>query len=327
MGPQIQRLLVLLQNIGLQLVLDRVNESIIVLAQFRAGKTDVVSARFSEDIVDFTCVVSDRSMAADVEDRLDTALLSAKTRLCHYSRNPQRHIVISACLPTTSLTEHVVVSLFDELKFQVQQFEATLTEIASPKRAVLLLPARLQPPHLRHFDGILRLLQGDESVLANPNSEEDVGLLASSSKLIISIYQRSREKGDPLSVGERRDLVLFEINNNPKFREYRHRIELFDHPEGEAITWLPKLLVKLHPTRPDAIVAANSATLLAARDLDKRHLAMHRKEGTLREGKRIRKLIVEGKLDEVKEQLSPFVFDRCLENGYFEQIKQTEGSF
>jgi len=235
------------------------------------------------------------------------------------------NVVLGASMPLDLLRKELVLAVVDEICKESGTFSSTILGDLPLEGTVILFPARLQPPHKGHFDGIVRLLEGDESLLADPRPES-VQLLKTMQTLVISIAQVSRQKGNPLHLGERRDLVTWEINKNPRLQKHRDRIELEPCPLGDPNDWLPALIRNLH-SKPDAIVTANSQTLVAARDVNLRTIEMVRDPKSSQSGTKVRELIAEGDFESVKNYLTTPVFERCQSQGYFQTIKDIETAY
>jgi nicotinamide mononucleotide adenylyltransferase len=258
---------------------------------------------------------------------LTKLLLQTEGGICHYVRDLAGNIIVRAAVHSTLVSKEVARMYIEEIRRELAGFVGkVLSKCAFKEGGVLLFPARLQPPHRGHIDAISRMLEGDVSILADPTNSGDCGLLEGFSKLVISMSQVCREKGNPLSLGERRDLLSWEFTNNTMLQRNQHRVDFESCPEESATNWLPALIRNL-PNRPDAIVTANTETIVAARDLNLRVLAIRRERSDKQEGKEIRKLIAENNLPAAKTYLTDSIYTRCIDRGYFEIISNIETSY
>ena len=324
MTPQIE-LVRLLREAGLKHLKAPERDAYFVPLESDTGKL-LVNIELQENLVHFSCVVVpiERIPVGD-ERSLNQALLQAEARLCRYSRDRMGNIVVEVKAPPSLINREFILAVIGDVR-ESTSLSVKLTSSFATEGTVVLFPARLQPPHKGHIDGIVRLLEGDESLLAHPRNMEDVQLLKNLRTLVIAIGQVSREKGNPLHLGERRDLIIWEIDKNARLRKHADRIELEPSPIGDPNVWLAALLRNL-PVKPDAIATANSQTLVAARDMSLRAIEMVRDPKTLQSGTNVRRLIAEDKLEEVRTLLSAPVFERCQTRGYFKTIKDIETAY
>jgi len=284
----------------------------------------VTVARESELFVFSAPVLEAERIPSGAVGQLSHMLLSKHPiGRCHYCFDERGNVVIRLVTSVFSAKKNVLLRIINEIRSEVSDFpRKVLAECPLVKGKRVLFPARLQPPHKGHFDTILMLLERNERVLLDPSDKEQMQLLGEIEKLLISLGPKARERENPLTTHERKELVKFEITNNPELSKHQYRVDLVDSPAGEGRYWLLALLSQIGTV--DAVATANTATIQSASDLKIPVLHIHREGGI--SGTKMRQLCVDQQWEELKLELTPWVFQRCEELELFKVIANIEGS-
>ncbi len=277
-----------------------------------------------------TSVLTREQGPAPAVEQLSRVLLSKQPAgRCHYCFDEQQNVVIRLVVSVfrhrSAFASETLSRIIDEIRAERSTF---LRKILSDcplaeGNLVVLFPARLQPPHTGHFEAIQMLLEGDERILARSNDDEQRRLLRGIGKVVISLGPTDGQAGNPLTVHQRRDLVEFELANNPVLNKHRYRIQVVGSPStSHDRYWLLSLIAQIGQI--DAVASANSATIQTASYLKVPVLHVHRKGGV--SGTAVRKSCVAQDWEQLRRYLTESVFRRCEEKNLFDVIRNYEDS-